>query len=67
MPKSGYIGVFSSSGKLVAFSDDSILFRETVRRVEETLPSRGSDHASGLILTARKAALKSLVSGNDDE
>jgi hypothetical protein len=65
MSKSGYIGVFSPAGKLVAYSTDRHLFREVVQKVEEILPHKAPDRASGMILDARRAALKELL-GNDD-
>lgn len=66
MSKPGYVGVFSPAGKLIAYSTDRTLFQEVARKVEQTLPRKAADKASGMIVDARRAALKSLVSGNDD-
>ena len=66
MSKQGYIGIFSSRSQLIAFSDDQNLFREVVQKVEDTLPKRAPDRASGMILDARRAALKALL-GNDND
>ena len=60
MPKNPFLGIFSPGGKLVAFTDDVNLFKEVAPRIADALPE-AADKASGILLDARRKAIKSLV------
>jgi hypothetical protein len=63
----GYIAVFGPSGRMVAYTDNSDLFKSVVPQVLDSLPKRAPDHATSLILDARRAALRSLIDGDEGE
>jgi hypothetical protein len=59
--KGGYVGVFSSGGKLVAFSDDASLVKRVASELVNTIPTTPSKDPSSLISNARKEALRRIA------
>ena len=66
MRRSGYVGIFSPAGKLVAYSNDRDLFKEVAFKVGEALPRKAVDKASGYLLDARRKAIQTLLDDDDD-
>jgi hypothetical protein len=57
----GYVGIFSSGGKLVAYTDTPKLVREVAGKVEADLPRQAPDRESGILLDARRRALRTIA------
>ena len=57
----GYIGVFSPAGKLIAYSDTPELVRQVADKVEGELPRQAPDRESGILLDARRRALRTIA------
>jgi hypothetical protein len=57
----GYVGIFSRSGRLVAYSDDDHLVREVAGAIQKTLPVATEDPVGHELIEARRRALQRIV------
>ena len=64
----GYIGIFSRTGKLLAYSDEEQLVRTVAAVVEKNLlPVPSGDREASDLLRARRKALRRLAEGDTGE